>query len=97
LTKITHLPFQVFSKKSKYTEPYTQSQQYNQQYEQRQRQQPNSTDRMGFPQDMRGDEGEVKQYLHDKKQKKELEDLLMKMDDTRNVCELYSLTFNEFG
>jgi hypothetical protein len=22
---------------------------------------------------------------------------LMKMDDTRNVCELYSLTFNEFG
>lgn len=48
-------------------------------------------DRLGFPQGLRGpdsgDESEVQRFLQQKQQERELEDLLVKMDDTRNVCE----------
>nr|KAG5700317.1 hypothetical protein BaRGS_002663 [Batillaria attramentaria] len=44
-------------------------------------------DRMGFPRDIRGAEGEVQRYLQQRHQEKDLEDLLTKLDDTKNVSE----------
>ena len=77
----------MFNKRGKFTDPYKRR--YDNEGE-------GQVDRMGFPCGLRGDEGgqeygegEVHRYLQQKKQERELEDLLVKMDDTRNVCECH--------
>ncbi|PVD33664.1 hypothetical protein C0Q70_04922 [Pomacea canaliculata] len=72
--------FKVFNKRGKYEESSSKSR-----YPENESAEWTS-DRLGFPQDMKGDPGEVQQFLQRKRQEKELEDLLLKMDD-RNVSE----------
>lgn len=72
--------FQVFNKRGKTSDPYK-----------RQYETDGRVDRLGFPQGLHGlgggEDGEVQRFLQQKQQERELEDLLVKMDDTRNVCE----------
>ncbi|KAL8617632.1 hypothetical protein ACOMHN_038024 [Nucella lapillus] len=77
--------FKVFNKRGKYPDPYT-----------KRRSEPDQgqLDSMGFPKAMQGFEGEqeyvegeVQKFLRQKQQERELEDLLVKMDDSRNVSE----------
>ncbi|KAK7099269.1 resistance to inhibitors of cholinesterase protein 3-like isoform X2 [Littorina saxatilis] len=73
----------VFNKKGKCSDPYTKPR-YEGEGEGR-------MDSLGFPQGMRGGQagepGEVSTFLQRKQQQRDLEDLLVKMDDARNVPE----------
>lgn len=49
--------------------------------------QDSTVDRMGFPTSLDGS-GDVRNFLNDHQQRKELEDLLTRVDE-KNVCELW--------
>ena len=71
----------MFNKRGKYSDPYNKP-------ANRFAEREGPKDYLGFPQNMNGhEEEEVSRFLREKRHQKDLEDLLVKMDDTKNVCE----------